>query len=339
MVDLSRFIAGLPKAELHVHIEGTLEPELLLERAAKNAVALPYVSVEAARAAYRFQSLQDFLDLYYLRTSVLMDEEDFYDLAWAYFVRARRQNVLHAEVFFDPQAHTRRGIPFATVIDGLSRAARDARTGLGISAELIMCFLRDLSQEEAHHTLEQAMLHRDKIIGVGLDSTERGNPPSKFRNVFARAKKAGFRIVAHAGEEGPPDYVRQALDVLHAHRIDHGVRCLEDPQLVERLARERTPLTVCPLSNVRLNVVQDMAHHPIRKMMDMGLFITVNSDDPAYFGGYVNENYQAVAEAADLTPDELCTLARNSFLASFLGEANKAEFVAKVDAYQARAET
>ena len=338
MFNLSRFIVGLPKAELHVHVEGTLEPEFLLERAAKNAFALPYTSVESARVAYRYGNLQDFLDLYYQSMSVLVEEEDFYDLAWAYFVRARRQNVLHAEVFFDPQAHTRRGIPFATVIGGLSRAVRDARSGLGIGAELIMCFLRDLSQDEAHQTLEQAMPYRDKIIGVGLDSAERGNPPSKFGNVFARAKKAGFRLVAHAGEEGPANYVRQALDVLHAQRIDHGVRCLEDPELVERLARERTPITVCPLSNVRLQVFQDMAHHPIRKMMETGLFVTVNSDDPAYFGGYVNENYQAVAEAADLTTDELCTLARNSFLASFLGEADKAEFVAKVDAYPARSE-
>ena len=334
MANLSRFIAGLPKAELHVHIEGTLEPEFLFERAAKNDVALPYASVEDARAAYDFQNLQDFLDLYYRGTSVLMDEGDFYDLASAYFDRACRQNVLHAEVFFDPQAHTRRGVPFATVINGLWRAARDAEAGLGIKAGLILCFLRDLSQEDALRTLDEALPYGDKIVGVGLDSAERGNPPDKFADVFARAKTAGFRRVAHAGEEGPADYIRQALDVLDAERIDHGVRCLEDPELVERLARQRTPLTVCPLSNVRLKVFPDMARHPIRALMDAGLLATVNSDDPAYFGGYINENYQAVAEACDLSADNLCTLARNSFRATFLGDADRAELVARVDAYR-----
>ena len=334
MAELTRFIAGLPKAELHVHIEGTLEPEFLFERAAKNDMALPYASVEDARAAYDFQDLQDFLDLYYQGTGVLLDEEDFYDLAWAYFDRARRQNVLHAEVIFDPQAHTRRGIPFTTVIDGLWRAARDAETDLGITSGLILCFLRDLSQEDALQTLDEALPYGDKIIGVGLDSAERGNPPDKFADVFARAKTAGFRRVAHAGEEGPADYIRKALDALDAERIDHGVRCLEDPELVGRLTRQQTPLTVCPLSNVRLKVFPDIAHHPIRALMDAGLLTTVNSDDPAYFGGYVNENYQAVAEAWDLSADDLCTLARNSFKATFLGDADKSDLVEQVYAYQ-----
>lgn len=338
MTNHSRFIAGLPKAELHVHIEGTLEPEFLFERAAKNAIALPYASVDAARAAYRFNSLQDFLDLYYLGTRVLMDEEDFYALAWAYFVKARRQNVLHAEVFFDPQAHTRRGIPFSTVINGLSRAARDAASALGISARWIMCFLRDLGQEDAHRTLDQALPHRHEIIGVGLDSAEKGNPPSDFGDVFARARTAGFRVVAHAGEEGPANYVRQALDLLGAERIDHGVRCLEEPELLARLARERTPLTLCPLSNVRLKVVREITHHPIRTLMEAGLLVTVNSDDPAYFGGYINENYQAVADAWNLTENELMTLAGDSFRASFLGDAEKAEFTFRVAAYGAGSE-
>jgi len=339
MVDLSRFIAGLPKAELHVHIEGTLEPEFLFERAEKNGLALPYASVEGARAAYNFQDLQDFLDLYYRGTSVLMDEADFHDLAWSYFVRARSQNVLRAEVFFDPQAHTRRGVPLATVMDGLCRAARDAKTNLGISVAWILCFLRDLGAEDAARTLDQALPHRDAFIGVGLDSAESGHPPGAFADVFARARAADLRAVAHAGEEGPAAYIREALDALGVQRIDHGVHCLEDPDLVARLAREQIPLTVSPLSNVRLKVFPDMARHPIRGLMDAGLLVTVNSDDPAYFGGYINENYQAVAEAWDLSTHELCTLARNSFQASFLGDAAKAELMAQVNAYRAASES
>ncbi len=339
MADLSRFIAGLPKAELHVHIEGTLEPEFLFERAAKNAVDLPYASVEEARAAYRFERLQDFLDLYYQGTSVLMDEADFHDLAWAYLVRARRQNVVHAEVFFDPQAHTRRGIPFATVIDGLSRAAREASTDLGISVAWILCFLRDLGPQDAQRTLDQALAYRDTFIGVGLNSAERDHPPAPFADVFARAGAAGLGVVAHAGEEGPSDYVRQALDALGAERIDHGVRCLDDPGLVARLARDRIPLTVCPLSNVRLKVFPDMARHPLRTLMDAGLRVTVNSDDPAYFDGYINENYQAAADAFELTADDLCQLARTSFQASFLEDADKAEHVARIEEYRTRSHT
>lgn len=302
-------------------------------------MAVPYGSVQELKTAYRFQKLQDFLDLYYQGMRVLREEQDFYELAWSYFEKARRQNVLHAEVFFDPQAHTRRGIPFARVIDGIHRAASNARTHLGLSIKLIMCFLRDLSPQDALHALEQAMPYRDRIIAVGLDSAERGNPPSRFKEVFAQARDAGFHTVAHAGEEGPAEYIRQALDILKVDRIDHGVRCLEDAELVERLTRARIPLTVCPLSNVRLNVVDDMPHHPLREMMEKGLLVTVNSDDPAYFGGYVNENYQAVAEALAIDTDGLCTLARNSFLSSFLSEGEKEYFIAKVAVHQASGAT
>jgi adenosine deaminase len=334
MTGVASFIERLPKAELHLHIEGCLEPELMFRLAARNRIDLPYASVEALRAAYRFESLRDFLDIYYQGTSVLIEEQDFYDLACSYFDKALRQNVLHAEIFFDPQAHTRRGVPFARVIAGLSRAMRDAEAELGVGSKLIMCFLRDLSEEDASNTLDAALPYKDRIVGVGLDSAEVGNPPRKFAEVFARARDAGFAAVAHAGEEGPPDYVWQALDELGAARIDHGVRSLEDDALVERLVETRIPLTVCPLSNVRLRVVEDMTHHPLRAMMERGLLATVNSDDPAYFGGYVNENYQAVAEALDLSRDDLCTLARNSFQASFLGDAEKGDLIARLDRYR-----
>lgn len=338
MADLSRFIAGLPKAELHVHIEGTLEPEFLFDRAAKHDIDLPYASIDAARAAYQFESLQDFLDLYYQGTGVLRDAADFYDLAWAYFERAYRQNVRHAEVFFDPQAHTRRGIPLATVIDGLSGAARDAETNLGMSVAWILCFLRDLGAEDAARTLDQALPHAGAFIGVGLDSAEHGHPPGAFAEVYARARAAGLRVVAHAGEEGPAGYIREALGALGAQRIDHGVRCLEDPDLVTRLAREQIPLTVCPLSNVRLKVFPDMARHPIRALMDAGLMVTVNSDDPAYFGGYIDENYRAAGDAFHLSADDMCELARNSFRAAFLDDADKTRFIAEVDSYRATSE-
>jgi adenosine deaminase len=331
------FIASLPKAELHLHIEGALEPELMFALAERNGVMLPYPSVEALRAAYRFRDLQSFLDLYYQGTSVLVHEQDFYDLARSYLETARQQNILYAEIFFDPQAHTRRGVPFEAVIDGLHRAITDARAQLGIRAQLILCFLRDLPEDDALATLEQAMPHRDRILGIGLDSAERGHPPEKFARVFARARAAGFHAVAHAGEEGPAAYIAHALDVLHAERIDHGVRCLEDAALVARLARDRIPLTVCPLSNVRLKVVPDIARHPLPDLLANGLFVTLNSDDPAYFGGSLNDNYQAVAEAFALPRQTLCTLARNSFQASFLDAADKAAFVARVDAYEAAA--
>ncbi len=326
------FIQSLPKAELHLHIEGTLEPELMLALAERNGVALPYDSVEALRAAYDFGSLQDFLDLYYQGMSVLRGEEDFYDLTWAYLERAAADNVRHAEIFFDPQGHTERGIAFATVIDGIHRALSDAEAKLGLTSRLILCFLRHLDEDSALATLAQALPHKGRIAGIGLDSSELGHPPEKFERAFARSRAEGFRVVAHAGEEGPADYVRGALDALKVERIDHGVRCLDDPDLVRRLVTARVPLTVCPLSNLRLRVVEDMAAHPLRRMMELGLFVTVNSDDPAYFGGYVNENYAAVQDGLGLSRDDLAALARNSFEASFLEAEAKRVLVAEVDA-------
>ncbi len=325
------FIQSLPKAELHLHIEGTLEPELMLALAARNGIRLPYDSVEALRAAYDFGNLQDFLDLYYQGMSVLQAEQDFYDLTWAYLERAAAENVRHAEIFFDPQGHTERGVAFATVIDGIHRALTDAEVKLGLTSRLILCFLRHLDEDSALATLAQALPYKDRIVGVGLDSSELGHPPEKFERAFARSREEGFRAVAHAGEEGPADYVRGALDALKVERIDHGVRCLEDPALVERLAAGRVPLTVCPLSNLRLCVVDDMAAHPLRRMMELGLFVTVNSDDPAYFGGYVNENYAAVQDALGLSRADLAALARNSIEASFLEPEAKRALVAEID--------
>ncbi|MDH3475360.1 MAG: adenosine deaminase [Rhodospirillales bacterium] len=335
MDSISSFIGGLPKAELHLHIEGTLEPELMFALAARNGIDLPYPSVEALRAAYDFGNLQEFLDLYYQGMAVLVEEQDFYDLTRAYLERARAQSVLHAEIFFDPQAHTGRGVPFERVLDGIDRALKDAARDLGISSRLIMCFLRHLSQDEAFETLEQALGHKDRIAGVGLDSSEVGHPPSKFEAVFRRAREEGFLAVAHAGEEGPADYVREALDLLGVARVDHGNRCLDDPELVARLAESRVPLTVCPLSNLKLAVVEDMKDHPLKVMMDRGLFVTVNSDDPAYFGGYVNENYEAVQEALGLDRDDLAALARNSFEAAFLGAPEKQALIARLEDYLA----
>ena len=332
---MTAFIDGLPKAELHLHIEGTIEPETMFRFTERNGIALPYASVEALRAAYDFGELQDFLDLYYQGMRVLQTEEDYYEMTWAYLEKARAQNVLHAEIFFDPQGHTSRGIAFETVLDGISRALADGCKQLGIGTRLIMCFLRDRDATEAMATLEQALPHRDRIVGVGLDSAERGNPPAKFREVFERARALGFQTVAHAGEEGPAAYVRDALDLLHVTRIDHGIRALDDPGLVARLVRERVPLTVCPLSNVRLKVVDDIRRHPLRTMMDKGLFVTVNSDDPAYFGGYVNENFAAVQEGLGLSDEDLAQLARNSFEAAFLPQADKRRLVQRVDAYVA----
>ncbi len=333
MNDAASFIAGLPKAELHLHIEGTFEPELMFEIAARNGIGLPYASVAELRAAYEFDSLRDFLDIYYQGMNVLRTEQDFHDLAWAYLAKARAENVLHAEIFFDPQAHSARGIAFSTVIEGLHRARADAAAKLGISSRLILCFLRDRDPADAMATLEQALAYKDRIVAVGLDSAELGHPPVKFREVFDRARAEGFLTVAHAGEEGPPDYVWQALDALCVARIDHGIRALEDPALIARLAREEIPLTVCPLSNLKLKVVEDMTAHPLGRMMDHGLCVTVNSDDPAYFGGYVNENYLAVQEALDLSRDDLARIARNSFQAAFLDAAEKRAHMARLDAF------
>jgi len=320
----------LPKAELHLHIEGTLEPELMFELARRNGVRLPYPDAEAVRRAYHFGNLQSFLDVYYRACSVLIHERDFHELTAAYLARARDQGVRHAEVFFDPQTHTARGVPLETVVRGIGRALSEAGQ-LGMSSHLIMCFLRDLPADDAMATLEQALAHRDVIFGVGLDSAEVGHPPEKFREVFARATGAGFRAVAHAGEEGAPDYIWQALDVLGAERIDHGVRCLEDRSLVQRLATDRVPLTVCPFSNVKLRVVDTLEQHPLAQMLEHGLCATVNSDDPAYFGGYVGENLAGVAKALRLGDDALVQLARNSFEASFLDDAARSRYLAELD--------
>ena len=319
----------LPKAELHLHIEGTLEPELMFELARRNGVTLPYADAEAVRRAYRFSNLQSFLDVYYRACSVLIHERDFYELTTAYLARARAQGVRHAEIFFDPQTHTARGIRLETVLGGIERALTEAREH-GMTSHLIMCFLRDLPADDAMATLEQALAHTDTIFGVGLDSAEIGNPPEKFREVFERAIGAGFRAVAHAGEEGPPEYIWQALDVLGAERIDHGVRCLEDRRLVQRLEADRTPLTVCPFSNVKLRVVETLEQHPLATMLEHGLCATVNSDDPAYFGGYVGENLAGVAHALKLDDDALVQLARNSFEATFLDDAARARHLAEL---------
>ena len=331
MHDTDTLIAQLPKCELHIHVEGSLEPELMFGLARRNGIRLPYASVEAVRQAYRFRNLQDFLDIYYQGMSVLVTEQDFYDLAFAYLARAHADKVRHVEMFFDPQGHTSRGIPFATVLEGLSRAIADASEKLGVKASLIMCFLRHLEEADAERTLDAALPFKDRIAGVGLDSSEQGNPPGKFKRVFERARAAGFFLTAHGGEEGPPSYVWEALDVLGVARIDHGVRSMEDEPLVERLTRERIPLTVCPLSNVRLRVVEDLAHHPLRRMLDKGLVATVNSDDPAYFGGYVQENYRAAAQALRLGRDEVAALVRNGIAASLMPKSEKAALLAEVD--------
>ena len=331
MRDTGALISRLPKCELHIHIEGSLEPELMFALARRNGIQLPYPSVEALRQAYRFRHLQDFLDIYYQGMSVLITEQDFYDLAWAYLQRARADNVRHVEMFFDPQGHTARGIAFSTVINGLHRAIVDAQQELGVQASLIMCFLRHLDEADAEKTFDKALAFRDKIVGVGLDSSEAGHPPSKFGHVFGRAREAGLFVTAHAGEEGPPSYVWEALDVLGVGRIDHGNRSLQDTMLVERLARERMALTVCPLSNLRLRVVEDLRTHPLRRMMDKDLVVTVNSDDPAYFAGYVNDNYRAVSDALSLRRDEIAAIVRNGFQASLMTAAEKAAALAEVE--------
>ena len=321
---LPALLCTMPKAELHIHIEGSLEPELIFALAQRNGLALPYASVEALRAAYAFTDLQSFLDIYYAGASVLLKEEDFFDMAMAYFRRAAADHVVHAELFFDPQTHTERGVRIETVINGLTRACETARRELGVSALLILCFLRHLSEAAAFATLDEALPYRDRFIGVGLDSSERGHPPEKFARVFARCRELGLHRVAHAGEEGPPAYIWSALDVLHVERIDHGVRCVEDPALMARLAAERIPLTVCPLSNIKLCVYRTMADHQLPALLDAGLCATINSDDPAYFGGYVNQNYLATFEALPkLSARHAHTLARNSFEASFAGDADK----------------
>jgi adenosine deaminase len=322
----------MPKAELHLHIEGSLEPELIFKLAARNGVSLPYPSVEALRAAYAFTDLQSFLDIYYAGASVLLQEQDFFDMAWAYFERAAADNVVHAEIFFDPQTHTDRGVPIAHVIQGLAHACHRAHAEFGISASLILCFLRHLSEEAAFATLEQALPHRHHFIGVGLDSSERGHPPEKFARVFARCRELGLHLVAHAGEEGPPAYIETALDVLRVERIDHGVRCTESPALVQRLAALRMPLTVCPLSNVKLRVFGSLADHNLPALLDAGLCATINSDDPAYFGGYINQNFvETFAALPQLTARHARQLAANSFEASFAPAEQKARWRRELD--------
>jgi len=327
------FIEKMPKAELHLHIEGSLEPELMFALAQRNNVTLDFKSVEEVRAAYEFSNLQDFLDIYYLGTNVLLHEQDFYDMTWAYLTKAHEQNIRHAEIMFDPQTHTDRGIPFETVITGIHRALEDAKKEYGITTKLIMSFLRHLSEEEAFKTLEEGAKYKDWITAVGLDSSEVGNPPEKFKRVYQKARDLGFLPVAHAGEEGSAPYIWGALDDLGAMRIDHGVRSIEDEKLLDRLVESRVPLTVCPLSNTKLCVFDKMEDHSIKKLLDKGLCVMVNSDDPAYFGGYVNENYIAIQEALDLSRDDLYQLARNSFEATFLTDAEKADLIAELDAY------
>jgi len=326
------FIRRLPKAELHLHIEGSFEPELMFGIARRNDVTLAYATIEELKAAYDFADLQAFLDLYYAGMSVLLTERDFYDLTTAYLKRAVADGVVHTEIFFDPQGHTGRGVAFDTVLDGIWRALRDAEAEHGITSRLIMCFLRHLPEEDAFPELEAAMEHRDRIVGVGLDSSELGHPPQKYERVFAAAREAGFKLVAHAGEEGPPEYVRDTLDLLRVDRVDHGNAAMQDPALVARLAAEQIPLTVCPLSNYRLQGVTDMKQHPLKAMLDAGLVATVNSDDPAYFGGYVLDNYTAVRDALNLSRDEIVTLAKNSITASFLDGHAKAKWLGEIDA-------
>jgi adenine deaminase len=321
----------MPKAELHIHIEGSLEPELMFALAARNGVQLPYASVDELRRAYAFSNLQSFLDIYYAGAGVLLHEQDFFDMAWAYLERAKADNVVRAEIFFDPQTHTARGVAMRTVIDGLHRACAQARMQLGIDAELILCFLRHLSEAEAFDTLEAALPYRDRFIGVGLDSSEVGHPPEKFARVFAKCRELGLHRVAHAGEEGPPAYVWTALDVLHVERIDHGVQSAKDPALMQRLQRDRVPLTVCPLSNLKLRVFATLAEHNLKQLLDAGLCVTVNSDDPAYFGGYVNDNYVQLAQALNLNAQDAYQLARNSFEASFASEERKREYIADLE--------
>ena len=329
---LPALLQSMPKAELHMHIEGSLEPELIFALAQRNGVALSHPHVEALRAAYAFTDLQSFLNIYYAGASVLLQEDDFHDMAWAYLLRCRSENVLCTEMFFDPQTHTDRGVPFEVVIRGLSKACVRAKLELGVQASLIMCFLRHLSEESALATLEQARPYREHLLGVGLDSSERGHPPEKFAQVFAKCREMGLHLVAHAGEEGPPAYIYSALDVLHVERIDHGVRCIEDAALVQRLVAERMALTVCPLSNVKLCVFPSMQAHNLKQLLALGLKVTVNSDDPAYFGGYLNQNYLETFAALNLGAFDAYTLARNSFEASFAPEADKAAWIDQLDA-------
>ncbi|MBL4694456.1 adenosine deaminase [Candidatus Gracilibacteria bacterium] len=327
------FISALPKAELHLHIEGTFEPELMFEIAKRNKKEIKYKSIEEVKAAYDFNNLQDFLNIYYQGAGVLIEEQDFYDMTWAYLEKVHSQNVIHTEIFYDPQTHTDRGIKFSTVVQGISGALKDAEAKWGMSSKLIMCFLRHLDEEAAMSTLAEALDHKDLIAAVGLDSSEEGHPPSKFQKVFELARQEGFLTVAHAGEEGPAEYVWEALNLLQVSRVDHGNRSLEDEKLVQELIDRQMPLTVCPLSNLKLKVVSDLKQHPLREMLEKGLLATINSDDPAYFGGYLNENYLAISEALSLSKKEITQLAKNSFTASFLDSETKQLMINKIEQY------
>jgi len=330
---MENFINGIPKAELHLHIEGTLEPELMFEIAQRNQIKIKYNSVEELRKAYDFNNLQEFLDIYYSGANALTYEQDFYDMTLAYMEKLKHQNVLHAEIFFDPQTHTERGIQFSTVIKGINNALQYAEKEFNISSKLIMCFLRHLDEEDAFKTLEQSLEYKHMITGIGLDSSEVGHPPSKFQRVFEKAQQEGFKLVAHAGEEGPPEYVWEAINLLNVERIDHGNRALEDSALVKVIADRQIPLTVCPLSNLKLKVVEQLEDHPLKKMIDSNLLVTINSDDPAYFGGQLNDNYSKIATALELTEKNICKLAMNSFKASFLSETKKVKYINEVKDY------
>ncbi|HZL09310.1 MAG TPA: adenosine deaminase [Prolixibacteraceae bacterium] len=330
---IEKFITEIPKAELHLHIEGTFEPDLMFAIASRNKMKLKYNSVDELKNAYNFSNLQQFLDIYYSGADVLIEEQDFYDLTWAYLQKIHTQNVLHTELFFDPQTHSSRGVPFSKVISGIHRALEDGREKLGISFRLILSILRHLSEESAFQTLQDALKYKDWITAIGLDSSEKGHPPSKFEKLFAKALEEGFLTVAHAGEEGPPEYVWEALNLLHVSRIDHGNRSLEDVVLVEELLKRKIPLTVCPLSNLKLKVVHDMTKHPLKEMLKKGMIVTVNSDDPAYFGGYMNENFLALANSLDLSKEDIVLLVKNSFTASFLSEKEKQRMIGKVEQF------
>ena len=332
-ISIHNFIEGIPKAELHLHIEGTFEPDLMFEIARRNNISINYKSVDELKKAYNFNNLQEFLDIYYAGASVLIYEQDFYDLTWAYLTKVHEQNLVHTEIFFDPQTHTDRGISFDTVIQGIHSALEDAKEKLGISSQLIMCFLRHLDEVAAFDTLEQALPYKEWIAGVGLDSSEMGHPPSKFENVFSKALDEGFITVAHAGEEGPAAYVWEAINLLKISRIDHGNRSLEDDQLITHIVEKQIPLTVCPLSNLELKVVDDLKDHPMLQLMEAGLMVTINSDDPAYFGGYLNENYIQIAAALNLSKKQITELAKNSFKASFLSDVEKEKLMNQVEDY------
>ncbi|MEF1255106.1 MULTISPECIES: adenosine deaminase [unclassified Vibrio] len=331
----SNFIQQLPKVELHLHIEGTLEPEMMFELAQRNHITLPYSTPEEVQAAYEFTNLQSFLDIYYQGANVLITEQDFYDLTYAYVTRCHQDNVIHTEIFFDPQTHTERGVAFETVLNGIHRALQDGREEFGISSRIIMCFLRHLDEASAFATLEQALPHKDKIIAIGLDSSELGHPPEKFSRVFAKARQAGFLTVAHAGEEGPSSNINDSLELLKVSRVDHGVRCVDDEKLVEHLAKTRMPLTVCPLSNTKLKVFEQMQDHNIVELLRKGLCVTINSDDPAYFGGYMTDNFLAVDKSHGLTWEELAQFTLNAIEASFISAEEKQELTAKLDAFMA----